>query len=105
LRYIGDLILILTYFYNFNLLIQELKMDSRGVYEASLEDGGIQRQPCLLSGYPVYSNGVSFDSGKQANKDDWQKFGRMLKAGNSQELAAILKFITQWCGNSTTFSM
>ncbi|KAK2168931.1 hypothetical protein LSH36_13g15001 [Paralvinella palmiformis] len=87
---------------------QELNMDERGTYEASLvaASTGIRSLPCVitallyhLTGYPVLRNKLEFkQQGKAANKDDWNKFLMATKVSHSSECQDVLKFIGQWCG-------
>ena len=56
---------------------QELPMDERDTYEASLvaANTSIQSLPCVITGYPVLRNKLEFKRpGRAANKDDWNKF-------------------------------
>ncbi|XP_037837544.1 intraflagellar transport protein 172 homolog [Kryptolebias marmoratus] len=79
---------------------QVLPRDDRNTYEASLVAAGtgLRSLPCVLTGYPVLRNKIEFSSaGKQANKEDWNKFLMATKTTHSPECQDVLKFISQWC--------
>jgi len=93
-------------------IIQELRTDERGLYEASLLNGiGDSDEEyldqCLVTGYPVMgTQRVTFRiPNRSANKEDWNKFVMASKSGeNATKLTDILEFITRWCGSNPQYS-
>uniref|UniRef100_A0A7N8X2V0 Intraflagellar transport protein 172 homolog n=1 Tax=Mastacembelus armatus TaxID=205130 RepID=A0A7N8X2V0_9TELE len=83
-----------------NRLEQVLPRDERNTYEASLvaANTGLRSLPCVLTGYPVLRNKIEFSVGKQANKEDWNRFLMATKTTHSPECQDVLQFISQWCG-------
>ncbi|XP_065670042.1 intraflagellar transport protein 172 homolog isoform X3 [Hydra vulgaris] len=82
---------------------QNLPMDNRNTFEASLitPKTGETALPCVISGYPVLTNGIEFKKpNKMANKDDWNKFVMATKVSRSPECQQVLHFLSQWCGFS-----
>ncbi|KAK2158150.1 hypothetical protein NP493_1800g00020 [Ridgeia piscesae] len=80
---------------------QELPMDERDTYEASLvaASTGIRSLPCVITGYPVLRNKLEFKRpGRAANKDDWNKFLMATRVSHSAECQDVLSFIESWCG-------
>ncbi|XP_014675210.1 PREDICTED: intraflagellar transport protein 172 homolog [Priapulus caudatus] len=82
---------------------QVLPQDERNTYEASLvaASTGIHALPCVITGYPVLRNKLEFkQSGRAANKDDWNKFLMATKMSHSPDCQDVLRFIGQWCGST-----
>ncbi|XP_033644927.1 intraflagellar transport protein 172 homolog [Asterias rubens] len=80
---------------------QSLDHDERDTYVASLvaANTNIKSLPCVITGYPVLRNKLEFkQSGKAANKDDWNKFLMATKMSHSPDCQDVLKFVGQWCG-------
>ncbi|XP_060947369.1 intraflagellar transport protein 172 homolog [Limanda limanda] len=85
---------------------QLLPRDERNSYVGSLVDAntGQRSLPCVLTGFPVLSNGIDFSSvGKTANKEDWDKFDMATKTTHSPECQDVVKFIGRWCGGLPSF--
>ncbi|CAG0924379.1 unnamed protein product, partial [Notodromas monacha] len=81
---------------------QILPMDERSAYEASLRspDGQIL-QPCIISGYPVLRNKISFKKDNRvANKEEWNRLMMESKMSPSSEMSDLLAFIAKWAGES-----
>jgi len=80
---------------------QQLPLDERGVYEASLSDGHQSEValPCVMTGYPVLKHPVKFPGPlKMANREDWNRFLVATKRWpDNQQLHNILSFIEKWC--------
>lgn len=75
-------------------------MDDRQLFEASLQPG---EQPCIVSGYPVRKQIVTFEkSSFQANKDVWSKINMGAKMSPESNIHNVLSFITKWCGAPST---
>ncbi|CAH1372030.1 unnamed protein product [Tenebrio molitor] len=75
---------------------QTLPLDERQLYESCLQPG---EQPCIISGYPIKKQAVSFaKSSFQANKDIWSKISMGAKMSPESNVPNVLSFITKWCG-------
>ena len=75
--------------------------DGRGTFVGSLRDAQTGRisAPCIVTGYPVGPETVSF-GGRQANKEDWNRFIMATKTSGSDELQNVMEFLAAWCGAS-----
>lgn len=74
-------------------------MDDRQLYESCLQPG---EQPCIISGYPIRKQAVTFSkSSFQCNKDVWSKICMGAKISPESNLPSILSFINKWCGVPT----
>ncbi|XP_044261133.1 intraflagellar transport protein 172 homolog [Tribolium madens] len=75
---------------------QTLPLDDRQLYESCLQPG---EQPCVVSGYPVRKQIVTFaKSNFQANKDVWSKLNMGAKMAPESNVSNVLAFINKWCG-------
>ncbi|KAK4876609.1 hypothetical protein RN001_009115 [Aquatica leii] len=75
---------------------QTLPMDYRDVYESTLE---ISDLPCIVSGYPIVDQAVSFQNSQfKVNKDAWSKLNMAAKISPDSNVSNIISFILQWCG-------
>lgn len=86
--------------------MQAIRVDERGVFEASLVPGpnGMPCDQCLLSGYPVLGPRVSFKAqNRAANRDDWNKMVMAVKSTHNPELQNIIEFINDWCGANPNY--
>jgi intraflagellar transport protein 172 len=89
-------------------IAQELRLDERGLYEASLLNPHQQRieDACLVTGYPALGSRVTFRvPNKVANKEDWNKLFMTAKSSSNAKLTDILEFITRWCGSNPNYSL
>ncbi|OQV16936.1 Intraflagellar transport protein 172-like protein [Hypsibius exemplaris] len=78
----------------------ELKKDERGVFEISLSGG--RYPPCVLTGFPVLSNGVKLGtSGRQARKQDLNRFLQTVRGTRNEKLEDVRRFLVKWCGAAT----
>lgn len=78
------------------ITFQTLPLDDRQLYEACLQHGDI---PCIVTGYPVRKQLVSFSkSNLQANKDAWAKLNMGAKMSPDSNVSSVISFITKWCG-------
>ncbi|XP_055351104.1 intraflagellar transport protein 172 homolog isoform X2 [Paramacrobiotus metropolitanus] len=78
----------------------ELKKDERGVFEISLSGG--RYPPCVLTGYPVLSNGVKLGTtGRYARKADLNRFLQAIRSTRSEKLEDLRRFLVKWCGAAT----
>ncbi|KAJ8934988.1 hypothetical protein NQ314_013075 [Rhamnusium bicolor] len=79
-----------------NFFLQALPLDDRQLFESSLQHG---ETPCVVTGYPVRKQLVSFSkSNLQANKDAWAKLNMGAKMSPESNVASAISFITKWCG-------
>jgi len=87
--------------YSSAFCLQQLPLDERGVYEASLGNGCQSEValPCVVTGYPVLKHPVKFPArDKMANREDWNRFLVATKRWpDNQQLHNILSFIEKWC--------
>ncbi|CAG9816108.1 unnamed protein product [Phaedon cochleariae] len=75
---------------------QTLPEDDRQLFESSLQP---DESPCLVTGYPVRKQPVSFaKSNLQANKDAWAKLNMGAKMAPESNVANAISFVTKWCG-------
>nr|XP_023018691.1 intraflagellar transport protein 172 homolog [Leptinotarsa decemlineata] len=75
---------------------QTLPVDERQLFESSLQQG---ETPCLVTGYPVREQAVSFGkSSLQASKDAWAKLNMGAKMTPESNVGNVISFITKWCG-------
>ncbi|CAH8637155.1 unnamed protein product [Heterobilharzia americana] len=82
-------------------LDQSLPKDERGVYVAALNSSstGLSALPCVITGYPVLRNGVTFEPSKRtAIKVNWSKFLYIAKVSRAMECVDVKEFIGRWCG-------
>ena len=77
--------------------MQQLPLDDRGVYEASLinwksNDAAL---PCVMTGYPVLRDCIKFPGAdKTANRQDWNRFLVAVKrCPENSQLQDLFKFI------------
>ncbi|KAL5965213.1 hypothetical protein TSMEX_007033 [Taenia solium] len=87
-------------------LDQVLPKDERGVYVACLRSSatGVSALPCVVTGYPVLRDGVSFSSknGKHsANLEDWKRLTYAANVNRNAECVDVFEFIRKWCGSVT----
>ncbi|XP_019769911.2 intraflagellar transport protein 172 homolog [Dendroctonus ponderosae] len=75
---------------------QVLPIDERQLYESSLQPGDL---PCLVTGYPIKKQSVSFSKSKfQVNKDAWAKLNMGSKMAPDSNVPSVISFIQKWCG-------
>ncbi|KAJ8919865.1 hypothetical protein NQ315_006394 [Exocentrus adspersus] len=73
-----------------------LPVDDRQMFESALQHG---ESPCLVTGYPVRRQAVSFaKSSMQASKDAWAKLNMGARMSPDSNVASAISFITKWCG-------
>lgn len=78
---------------------QELELDERGCYVASLVDQGGRRYPeCVVSGYPVLDGGVEFDRGTKARRTEYNQLLMAVKSKNTAALTDVARFLQRWVG-------
>lgn len=87
-------------------LDQVLPKDERGIYVACLRSSatGVSALPCVVTGYPVLRDGVSFSSknGKHsANLEDWKRLTYAANVNRNAECVDVFEFIRKWCGSVT----
>ncbi|VDM16004.1 unnamed protein product [Hydatigera taeniaeformis] len=85
-------------------LDQVLPKDERGIYVACLSSPatGVSALPCVVTGYPVLRDGVSFSSksGKHsANLEDWKRISYAANVNRNSECIDTFEFIRKWCGS------
>ncbi|XP_066261495.1 intraflagellar transport protein 172 homolog [Euwallacea similis] len=79
---------------------QVLPLDERQLFESSLQQGSL---PCLVTGYPIKNQGVSFGNSKfQAGKEAWAKLNMGAKMAPDSNIPRIITFIEKWCGPANT---
>ncbi|XP_031359255.1 intraflagellar transport protein 172 homolog [Photinus pyralis] len=75
---------------------QNLPLDDRELYESSLQ---ISELPCIVSGYPIGEQALTFQSSAfRVNKDVWSKLNMAAKISPESNVSNIIAFIVQWCG-------
>ncbi|XP_056632969.1 intraflagellar transport protein 172 homolog [Diorhabda sublineata] len=75
---------------------QALPIDDRQLYESCLQPG---ETPCLITGYPVRKQAVTFSkTNLQANKDAWNKLNMGAKMAPDSNVASAISFLVKWCG-------
>lgn len=72
-----------------------MPIDKRGMYESSLTKG---EQQCVVSGYPIVTEFISFVNGYFALKDIWSKVHMVSKMSPESNIAHTCSFILKWCG-------
>ncbi|CAH0547356.1 unnamed protein product [Brassicogethes aeneus] len=76
---------------------QTLPVDDRQLYESSLQSG---ETPCLVTGYPVRKQAVTFSKTQlQANRDVWSKLKMGAKMAPESNVSNVISFMTKWCGS------
>lgn len=85
-------------------LDQSLPKDERGIYVACLRSSatGVSALPCVVTGYPVLRDGISFsaENGKHsANIEDWKSLTYAANVNRNNECSDVFDFIRKWCGS------
>ncbi|CUT99105.1 intraflagellar transport protein 172 [Echinococcus multilocularis] len=85
-------------------LDQILPKDERGIYVACLRSSatGVSALPCVVTGYPVLRDGVSFSSKSgrhSANLEDWKRLTYAATVNRNAECVDVFEFIRKWCGS------
>lgn len=80
--------------------VQVLDRDERGVFVGTLKDArsGKVYDACVLTGFPILRNNVSFKPGYAAIKEDWNKYLMAMKSAADDNLKDVLRFLNRWCG-------
>ncbi|KAI4469980.1 hypothetical protein MML48_1g10818 [Holotrichia oblita] len=78
---------------------QTLPLDDRQIYESCLQHG---ENPCLITGYPLGNQVVSFSkSSYEVNKDAWSKLNMAAKMYPDTNANNLITFMHQWLGTPT----
>ncbi|ETN84945.1 tetratricopeptide repeat protein, partial [Necator americanus] len=83
---------------------RDLKFDSRGLFEATIEANGEKWPECIITGYPILSTRVDF-GGLCADKDNLNRFLIAIKTSPTDQLINVQEFMSRWAGQPLNMSL
>ncbi|RCN37320.1 tetratricopeptide repeat protein [Ancylostoma caninum] len=83
---------------------RELKLDSRGLFEATIEANGEKWPECIITGYPITRTRVDFGD-LCADKDDLNRFLIAIKTSPTDQLINVQEFMSRWADQPLSMSL
>ncbi|CAJ0597758.1 unnamed protein product [Cylicocyclus nassatus] len=83
---------------------RELKYDSRGLFEATIEANGKKWPECIISGYPVTKTKVDLGN-LRADKDNLNRFLIAVRTTPTDQLINVQEFISRWANQPLFLSL
>ncbi|KAJ1353159.1 Intraflagellar transport protein osm-1 [Parelaphostrongylus tenuis] len=83
---------------------RDLKLDSRGLFEATIEANGQKWPECIITGYPITKSRVDFGD-LCADKDDLNRFLIAIKTTPSDGLISVQEFMSKWANQPLNMSL
>ncbi|VDO86663.1 unnamed protein product [Haemonchus placei] len=74
---------------------RDLKLDSRGLFEATIEANGQKWPECIITGYPITRTRVDFGD-LSADKDNLNRFLIAIKTNPTDQLINVQEFMSKW---------
>nr|CDJ87483.1 intraflagellar transport protein 172 homolog [Haemonchus contortus] len=74
---------------------RDLKLDSRGLFEATIEANGQKWPECIITGYPITRTRIDFGD-LSADKDNLNRFLIAIKTNPTDQLINVQEFMSKW---------
>ncbi|VDM75536.1 unnamed protein product [Strongylus vulgaris] len=83
---------------------RDLKLDSRGLFEATIEANGEKWPECIITGYPITRTKVDFGD-LSADKDNLNRFLIAIKTTPTDQLINVQEFMSRWADHPLNMSL
>ncbi|KHJ99603.1 hypothetical protein OESDEN_00374 [Oesophagostomum dentatum] len=83
---------------------RDLKLDSRGLFEATIEANGEKWPECIITGYPITRIRIDFGD-LCADKDDLNRFLIAIKTSPTDQLINVQEFMSRWADHPLNMSL
>ncbi|KAK5981847.1 Intraflagellar transport protein osm-1 [Trichostrongylus colubriformis] len=83
---------------------RNLKLDSRGLFEATIEANGQKWPECIITGYPITRTRVEFGD-LSADKDNLNRFLIAIKTSPTDQLINVQEFMSKWADQPLNMSL
>ncbi|PIO73295.1 hypothetical protein TELCIR_04732, partial [Teladorsagia circumcincta] len=83
---------------------RDLKLDSRGLFEATIEANGQKWPECIITGYPITRTRVDFGD-LSADKDNLNRFLIAIKTSPTDQLINVQEFMSKWADQPLNMSL
>ncbi|KAK6046896.1 hypothetical protein COOONC_15599 [Cooperia oncophora] len=83
---------------------RDLKLDSRGLFEATIEANGQKWPECIITGYPITRTRVDFGD-LSADKDNLNRFLIAIKTNPTDQLINVQEFMSKWANQPLNMSL
>ncbi|WKY15558.1 hypothetical protein Q1695_000775 [Nippostrongylus brasiliensis] len=83
---------------------RELPLDSRGLFEATIEANGQKWPECVITGYPITKNRVELGD-LSADKDDLNRFLIAIRTTSTDQLINVQEFLSRWADQPINMSL